>query len=164
MRELYGSESLTQVMLFLVDMFVGQRVTPPTVLGYDDGWATLHPRSPSSGSRSYPAAPPLHRCHLLKYAQCRRREGSKFATWLLEAMKIVVDRSTRGPASPPPWPRSHLHNRHHRRPPARRFHFPNHVDTKFCAKYVDPSKCPELGPRTNTEAAEQACRVALAPR
>mmetsp|Transcript_40269 Transcript_40269/g.127051 ORF Transcript_40269/g.127051 Transcript_40269/m.127051 type:complete len:138 (+) Transcript_40269:126-539(+) len=71
-------------------------------------------------------------------------------------MKIVVDRSTRGPASPPPWPRSHLHNRHHRVPPARRFHFPNHVDTKFCAKYVDPSKCPELGPRTNTEAAEQA--------
>ena len=37
------------------------------------------------------------------------------------------------------------------------------LDTKFCAKYVDPSKCAELGPRTNTEAAEQACRATLSP-
>lgn len=35
-----------------------------------------------------------------------------------------------------------------------RFHFRNHKDSKFCAKYVDPAKCAELGPRTNTEAAE----------
>lgn len=37
MRELYGSESLTQVMLFLIEMFVVSKVPPPTVLAYDDG-------------------------------------------------------------------------------------------------------------------------------
>ena len=36
-----------------------------------------------------------------------------------------------------------------------RFHFKNHVG-EFCRKWVDPAKCPELGPRTQTEAAEQS--------
>lgn len=36
-RELYGSESLTQVHLFLHEVFSKHGVEPPTVLAYDDG-------------------------------------------------------------------------------------------------------------------------------
>ena len=35
-RELYGSESLTQVHLFLLELFAKHRVAVPTVLAYDD--------------------------------------------------------------------------------------------------------------------------------
>lgn len=78
-------------------------------------------------------------CHLLLYL--RNRSGdhekygySKFAWWLLyhKAVKVVCDR----------------------------FHFPNHKNNPFCKANVDPEKCKELGPRTNTEAAEEAHRNA----
>ena len=77
-------------------------------------------------------------CHLLKFLKnradpCGGNYGySKFAHWLLTFVLIVVDR----------------------------FHFPNHVDEKFCKVHCDPFKCKKLGPRTNTEAAEQVRRRA----
>ena len=81
-------------------------------------------------------------CHLLLFLRNRAGDHakygySKFAWWLLYAkqVKVVCDR----------------------------FHFPNHKNNKFCKDNVDPEKCKELGPRTNTEAAEEARRPA-APR
>ena len=74
-------------------------------------------------------------CHLLQFLRnrCHRAEEfgySKFACWFLyvKQVKIVCDR----------------------------FHFPNHKNNPFCKANVDPSKCKELGPRTNTMAAEEA--------
>ena len=63
---------------------------------------------------------------LLKFLQ--KRESGRFTAWLLAAVKLVVDR----------------------------FHWPNHKDEKFCARNVNPNKCAELGPKTNTEAAEES--------
>ena len=81
-------------------------------------------------------------CPLLLYLRNRAGESqkygySKFAWWLLyhKAVKVVCDR----------------------------FHFPNHKNNAFCKANVDPAKCTELGPRTNTEAAEEARRHAAAP-
>ena len=67
-------------------------------------------------------------CHLLKFLQSAKRCSSAFTSWLLAKVKFVVDR----------------------------FHWPNHKDEKFCALWVNPSKCSELGPKTNTEAAEES--------
>ena len=103
-RELYGSESLTQVHLFLLELFAKHEVPLPTVLAYDDA------------------------CHLLKFLKGAKRCSSRFTAWLLAKVKFVVDR----------------------------FHWPNHKDEKFCALNVNPKKCAELGPSTNTEAAEES--------
>jgi hypothetical protein len=69
-------------------------------------------------------------CHLLKYLQ-NREDRSDFAKWLLAHVKFVVDR----------------------------FHWLNHKGSRvpncFCALNVNPHKCAELGPKANTEAAEQ---------
>ena len=67
-------------------------------------------------------------CHLLRWWQLRSYM-SKFIRWLLDEKKVqlVVDR----------------------------FHFKNHVGI-FCKKWVDPEKCSALGPKTQTEAAEQS--------
>lgn len=67
-------------------------------------------------------------CHLLRWWQLRAHL-SIFIRWLLSHKKVqlVVDR----------------------------FHFKNHVG-KFCKQWVDPAKCAALGPKTQTEAAEQS--------
>ena len=62
---------------------------------------------------------------LLKFLEGRRTRA--FPAWLLSKVKIVVDC----------------------------FHWPNHKDENFCAKHVNPKKCAELGPTTNTEACEE---------
>jgi hypothetical protein len=52
---------------------------------------------------------------------------------------------------------------------ATRFHWRNHKNIPFCAKWVNPAKCDELGLNTNTEAAESVrasvaiCTVTLSP-
>jgi hypothetical protein len=67
--ELIGSESLTQVHLFLFAIFFIHDVPPPAVLAYDDA------------------------CHLLRFWQLRQNK-SKFVQWLLgfKNLQVVVDR------------------------------------------------------------------------
>ena len=36
-----------------------------------------------------------------------------------------------------------------------KFHWPNHKDEKFCARFVNPKKCAKLRSEMNTEAAEE---------
>ena len=134
--ELYGAESLSQV----------RRATPscpapPPRLSSDSAPSPSHQvhlflckiffrwKLPVPKVLVYDDA-----CHLLAFLMNRvdRAEQfgySKFAWWLLKykAVKLVVDR----------------------------FHWRNHKNNPFCKRWVDPSKCEELGPRTNTEAAEQ---------
>jgi hypothetical protein len=100
--ELIGSESLKQVHSFLYAIMCMHGVEPPAVLAYDDA------------------------CHLLRWWQLREHQ-SPFVAWLLQRVKLVVDR----------------------------FHFKNHIG-KFCKLWVDPAKCVELGGNTQTEAAEQS--------
>lgn len=67
--EIVGSESLTQVHLFLFSIFFLHKVDPPEVLAYDDG------------------------CHLLRFWQLRVAISS-FVKWLLtyKLLQVVVDR------------------------------------------------------------------------
>ena len=67
--ELVGSESLTQVHLFLFSIFFAHKVPPPEVLAYDDA------------------------CHLLRFWQ-NRVNKSAFVQWLLQFkhVQLVVDR------------------------------------------------------------------------
>ena len=69
-RELYGSESLTQVMLAMLDVFANPdfALPLPDVIAYDDA------------------------CHLLKFLQGKRDKGSTFAGLLLRKITFVVDR------------------------------------------------------------------------
>jgi hypothetical protein len=72
----------------------------------------------------------LYRTDLLKFLQGEHRCKGRLTAWLLANVKFVVDR----------------------------FHWPNHKEERFCAKFVNPKKCAELtqlGPTTNTEAAEE---------
>lgn len=140
-RELYGSESLTQVHLFLLELFTKHEVPLPTVLAYDDACRMRSPLTlpapldPTSTRAT--CAPPRALllllvggwrapADLLKFMQLRR-ERSAFTAGFLSKVKLVVDR----------------------------FHWRNHKDEKFCALHVNPGKCAELGPATNTEAAEE---------
>ena len=70
-KELYGAESLTQVHLFLFEIFFvhGLKERPPTVFAYDDA------------------------CHLKKFL-LKRLATSRFARWLLreKMIQIVCDR------------------------------------------------------------------------
>ena len=73
MDEIFGSESMSQVYLFLYDTFYLEQVPPPKVLAYDDA------------------------CHLSKFLINRIQDkNSAFAEWLIldskAGVKIVCDR------------------------------------------------------------------------
>ena len=85
-KEIFGSESLTQVHLFLFEAFFvhGLKDSAPQVFAYDDA------------------------CHLLKFLK-NRVEKSIFAHWLLKVMKIwiVCDRF-HFPNHKDPWCKKHV--------------------------------------------------------
>lgn len=122
--------------LFLIDTFVKHKVPPPAVLAYDDGCHLLKfemnraDRSAFAKCACTPLAPLSCRAHLASHGRSRpsvpRIFTRQLRRWLITSVKIVVDR----------------------------FHWRNHKNNPFCRDNVDPSKCPALGPRTNTEAAE----------